>query len=277
MMQTSLVPVRGLRFAVRVAGWGPPLVLLHGFTGSGLAWRPFAPRLGQLRRVVAVDLIGHGATSAPREAARYAMEEAVLDLAALLDRLGLGTVDLLGYSLGGRVALRFALAFPGRIRSLMLESASAGIEEAAARAERLRRDEELARRIERFGVAAFVDKWERLPLFASQRGLAGAVWAQQRSQRLRNRPEGLAGVLRGMSPGRIPPVHRQLSQLNMPVGLIAGALDEKYCAEARKMAGGLADAEIAIVPDAGHNVHLERPEAFERWLVERLERDPAAA
>src|SRR5690606_22573939 len=112
-MHTSLVPIRGLRFAVRVAGWGPPLVLLHGFTGSGLAWRPFAPRLGQLRRVVAVDLIGHGATSAPREAARYAMEEAVLDLAALLDRLGLGTVDLLGYSLGGRVALRFALAFPG--------------------------------------------------------------------------------------------------------------------------------------------------------------------
>lgn len=252
----------GIVLSAEQAGAGPPLLLLHGFTGSAATWRPLAERLAPLRRTIAVDLIGHGESDAPADPARYTAEHCVADLLALLDSLGVDRFDLLGYSLGGRLALQLAAAAPARVARLVLESSTAGIADPAERKARAAADDALAGAIERDGLEAFVDRWERLPLWASQAGLPAMARERLRAQRLRNRPHGLAGSLRGMGAGRPAPLWDRLPALGMPALLLAGALDEKYCALARQMAALLPRAQLAIVPGAGHAIHLERFDVF---------------
>ncbi|MCH8950292.1 MAG: alpha/beta fold hydrolase, partial [Chloroflexi bacterium] len=159
------IPVNGIELNVRRQGSGPALLLLHGFTGSGATWQPFDwPGY----ETVAVDLPGHGESDKPASAERYRMERCVEDLVTLLDELGVERAAVLGYSMGGRVALHLALHAPERLWALVIESASPGIENEAERADRRRSDGELADSIVRDGIAPFVDRWQAIPLFASQ-------------------------------------------------------------------------------------------------------------
>jgi 2-succinyl-6-hydroxy-2,4-cyclohexadiene-1-carboxylate synthase len=256
------VTINNLRMHVHLAGSGPPLLLLHGFTGSGAAWEPLLPHVTPRRRVIAPDLIGHGRSDAPADPARYRMERCVADLLALLNTLEVAQVDLLGYSMGGRVALHLALAAPQRVRRLLLESASPGLADPAERAVRVQADNELAAAIEREGIAAFVAHWERLPLFASQQTLPPAVRAKQRAQRLQNRPVGLANSLRGMGAGQQESLWECLPELTLPVQLLVGAQDRKYCDIAQRMEQRLPNVQVSVVADAGHTIHLEQPDRF---------------
>jgi len=262
--------VNGVSYRIRDVGRGPALVLLHGFTGSLHTWDPFVPEWAQAWRVIAVDLLGHGGTDAPDDPERYRMERCVADLVALLDTLGVRRAHVLGYSMGGRVALHLAAAAPERVAALALESASPGIADAGERAARVKADEELADAIERDGVAAFVRRWERLPLFAGQRRLPESTRAALREQRLSNRALGLANSLRGMGAGAQPPLHHRLPELAMPSLLMAGEEDEKYVRIVRDMAAVMPKARAVIVPGAGHTVHLERPESFRALVLEFL-------
>ncbi|MBO8141324.1 MAG: 2-succinyl-6-hydroxy-2,4-cyclohexadiene-1-carboxylate synthase [Firmicutes bacterium] len=270
------VPVDGVEYRVRVEGRGTPVLLLHGFTGSLETWDPFVPAWARRFQVIAVDLLGHGETRGPLDAARYRMERCAADLAALIERLAAAPAHVLGYSMGGRAALHLALLEPRRIRTLVLESASAGIADPAERGARVRHDEELARSIEREGVAAFVERWERLPLFASQAGLPAPVREAVRAQRLRQRPEGLAYSLRGMGAGAQQPLFHRLAELAVPALLIAGELDEKYRVLMSQMAASMPNARAVVVAGAGHAVHLERPEEF-ACLAEEFWREQEAA
>jgi 2-succinyl-6-hydroxy-2,4-cyclohexadiene-1-carboxylate synthase len=168
--------------------------------------------------------------------------------------------------MGGRMALY--TAFSGRFRALILESASPGVAGDRERRERRAADEALAQRIEREGIAAFVSYWESQPLFASQHSLSPDRRALLHEQRLQNRPDGLANSLRGAGAGAQPALHRKLPSLHLPVLLIAGALDSKYSRLAQDMAGRLPDAKVEIVDHAGHTVHLERPEVFDRLVLQ---------
>ena len=257
----SRIAVNGVRLNVEVRGEGPALLLLHGFTGSGATW---TPHLAAWRgfTTVAVDLLGHGESDCPTDPRRYTMERCIEDLSALLDELGVRRAAVLGYSMGGRVALRLALHTPERLSALVLESASPGIENGAERAERVRSDGALAGSIERDGIEAFVDRWQALPLFATQARLPETVRDKLRRQRLSNDPIGLANSLRGMGAGAQAPVLDQLGDVSIPTLLLAGAEDEKYCALARRMAAALPCSKLEIVSEAGHTVHLEQPDAF---------------
>ena len=255
---------------VETWGTGQPLLLLHGFTGSAAAWGELAEQLSSYRRVLAVDLIGHGRSSAPADPGRYTMERCVADLVALLDRLEIESADVLGYSMGGRVALQLAAAAPARVGALVLESSSPGLAGPAECQARIAADDALADAIERDGLAAFVERWEQLPLFASQAALPGEVRARQRAQRMRNNPVGLANSLRGMGTGRQSSLWDRLPHIAVPTLLIAGDLDQKYCAIAGQMAQSLPNAQKVIVPNAGHTVHLEQPELFVELVLEFL-------
>jgi 2-succinyl-6-hydroxy-2,4-cyclohexadiene-1-carboxylate synthase len=263
------LPTEGARYHLRLAGAGPPLLLLHGFTGSGATWDPHAASLGRDYRLIAIDLLGHGKTEAPRDPVRYRVEHAVADLLTLLDMLGIDDFALLGYSMGGRLALHLALAAQERLQALVLEGASPGIRGHSERAARIRADEELAITIERQGIEPFVTRWEALALFASQASLPVAVRDRLRAQRLENNPIGLANSLRGMGAGVPPPLYDRLRELSMPTLLIAGALDGKYCTLAGMMKRRLARAQVEIVAGAGHAVHLEQPTVFDA-LVRRF-------
>lgn len=252
----------GLTLHVASSGSGSPVLLLHGFTGSGASWHDLRRALEPSHRVLSIDLPGHGASASPRDPARYALPRFAADVVRVLDVLELTRVALLGYSLGGRAALRVALAHPERIGALVLESCSPGIADPQERAARLRADAELADDIERDGVAAFVERWEQLPLWASQATLPGPVRERQRQVRLGNAPSGLAASLRGAGAAAEPDVTGQLHRLTMAALLVAGAMDARYARIATGMAAHMPRAEVAIVDGAGHAVHLEQPEHF---------------
>ncbi len=247
----------------RASRRAPPLLLLHGFTGSADAWEDAIARLAPRRRVLAIDLPGHGPLPAGGGAgAVIRLEDAVRSVVDFLDDLRLPRVDLLGYSMGGRVALRMALDHPARLRALLLESASPGIADDAERAARREADEAMAEAIERDGLPAFVDTWMARPLFASQSRLPAGIRERERALRMRQDPAGLAACLRGMGPGATAPLWDALPGLRMPALLMAGELDPKYRDLAEKMAARMPDARVALVPGAGHATHLEAPDDF---------------
>jgi 2-succinyl-5-enolpyruvyl-6-hydroxy-3-cyclohexene-1-carboxylate synthase len=258
------VEAAGVRLHARIRGEGPPLLLLHGFTGSGASLADLAARLAARFRTVRLDLVGHGRSEAPRDPGAYRMESCVDQVCAALDALGIPTAHLLGYSMGGRVALALCAWRPERARSALLVAASAGLEHPGQRAARRTSDEELARRIETQGIQRFVDEWMALPLFASQRCLGRAALAAARAQRLANRPHALALSLRGMGSGAQPPLHASLAGIEMPLLFVAGELDAKFAAVARDLAARAPRGRAESVAGAGHACHLEDPEAVAR-------------
>ena len=265
------IAVNGVALNVVESGVGIPILLLHGFTGSQDTWAPFQTAWSGYR-VIAADLLGHGDSDCPADPDRYRMASAVGDLLALLDALSVDRSVLLGYSLGGRIALRLALAAPERVRALILESTSPGIADPTDRAARRERDATLADTIERDGLPAFVAQWESLPLFAGQSRLPAATRARLRAQRLRHTAAGLANSLRGIGAGMDDPLFDRLPALTMPTLLIAGELDLTYVAHVQRMTTMIPRAEAALVPDAGHTVHLEQPDRFSRIVEDFLRR-----
>jgi 2-succinyl-6-hydroxy-2,4-cyclohexadiene-1-carboxylate synthase len=260
-----------LDFHVEIEGSGPAVLLLHGFTGSVRAWDEVRPALAHSATLIGVDLIGHGHSAAPADPARYTLDWSVRDLTALCDALGFEEVDVLGYSMGGRVALHFALHAPRRVRRLILESASPGIEDDAERSRRLASDDALAERILSDGIEAFVAEWEALSLLAPAAHVSAPKRAQQHAHRLRNNPLGLANSLRGMGTGRQTPLWSVLHTLRAPVQLVVGESDPRYRDIAERMRSRLSHAELAVVGGAGHTVHLDQPDEFVALVSDALD------
>jgi len=261
------VRVNGIRIALEQRGEtsnrAQTLVLLHGFTGSAASWGQHLDTLAEYGlHIIAIDLHGHGQSDAPEDPARYSIERHQNDILAALQAMEVheGHAILLGYSMGGRIGLY--TAFSGFFRALILESASPGIENIEEREERRRSDEAIATSIEREGVPAFVERWERLPLFVSQQTLPSEIKEALHAQRLQNKATGLALSLRGVGTGVQPSLYAHLPTLHIPVLLIAGALDIKFTKIAQRMAQLLPQAQLHIVPTAGHTVHLEQPHIF---------------
>ncbi len=268
--------VAGLRYAVGRRGSGDSLLLVHGFTGRGTSWAPQLRSFARRYATLAPDLPGHGRSGIPADPGRGAVERIADDLAAVLVRLGASPANVIGYSFGARVALRLAVAHPGAVRRLVLESPSAGIADPAERAARRVGDAALADRIERDGIAAFVAEWERLPIFASHAALPPGRAAALRAERLRNRPAGLAASLRGAGQGRMEPLHDRLGAIAAPTLVIAGGLDPVGLARAEAVARGIPAARMVVLPDAGHTPHLEAPSVFRTLVLDFLQEEPAA-
>ncbi len=272
-LHADRVEAGGIAWQVRGRGLppGPPLVLLHGFTGTGEFWVPVANALPR-RRCLLPDLPGHGGSEAPLPPEAWRLDRAADALAMLLDRLGVGRFALAGYSMGGRLALAFALRHPERLAALALVGATPGIAVESEREARAAADLALAEAIERDGIEAFSRQWEAHPLFATQASLPPALREAMRSQRLGQDPARLAAALRAFGTGFQPPAHGDLARLPMPVLVMAGERDAKFSAIARDMAARIPNAALRLVAGAGHAVPLERAGACAAELEEFLER-----
>jgi 2-succinyl-6-hydroxy-2,4-cyclohexadiene-1-carboxylate synthase len=218
------------------------VVMLHGFGGTARHWD----------RVLALT---------DRE--RYsplALELADADpmsIAGALDLVAAAAPErfiLCGYSMGGRVALHVATAFPDRVSRLVLVSTSAGIEDERARPERRALDEALASSIEQGSVEDFIAHWRATPLFARDPDWVHELVAAD-TRRLS--PTALAATLRAFSAGTLEPLWGRLGALGMP----AGERDAAYCEIGERLAAALGSARFELVADAGHRVALEAPEA----------------
>jgi len=242
-----------------------PLILLHGFTGSAEAWEPcLLEELGSSRRLMVVNLPGHGGSGGASDPGRYRFDSVVDELVSEVGREGHLPVDWVGYSMGARVALAVAVRHPGVVRRLVLESGSPGLETEGERATRRAADSNLARRIEDLGIEWFVDHWMARPLFATQQRLPREVRDRARRLRLLNDPHELAAALRGMGTGAQPSFWGSLPQVYQPTLLLTGERDAKFEEIANCMASRLPNATRCTVSDAGHTVHLERPK---EWLL----------
>lgn len=242
------------------------LVYLHGFTQNHHLWKRPARAIADAHRAAGqtvpamslVDLPGHGLATPPTSPG--------LDDVAdeLLRSTGPGTY--VGYSMGGRLALRAALRdTERRIERLVLIGATAGLDDPTERAERRAADDRLADRIEAIGVDAFLAEWLALPLFAGltpeQQGLG---------VRRRNSAEGLAASLRCHGTGRQGSLWNDLAHLQIRVLVVAGELDTKFTDIGQRLAAALPRGELATVDGATHSAHLEQPEAFATLLLEWL-------
>jgi len=264
--------VRGTSYNVHCIGSGEPLLLIHGFTGSISQWHTLAASLSRSHQLIMVDMLGHGDSDAPQQVERYSTAEVVEDLAELLIQLRIDKVHMLGYSMGGRIALSFAMMKKELVLSLIMESSSPGLDSEEERLARIQSDRALADRIEQQGMEWFADYWGKLPLFSSLQKLQPAQQQQLHEARLSNNSFGLAQSLRGIGTGQQPSWWQQLNQLTLPVLLIAGELDNKYCLIAEEMHRRLPQAQLKIVSDAGHNVHVEQPHLFDTIIKRFLDK-----
>ena len=233
-----------------------PLVLLHGSFGCGDDWQPVVAALG--REVVTPDLPGHGARF------RQPAESFAQTVAEIVDRLP-ERCDLCGYSMGGRLALAASIAAPpGRVRSLIIESAHPGLEE-AARAARLSWDQECSERLAR-DPAAFLQTFYAAELFESFRAhpqfdeiLTARIARAERA------PAQLAATFAALSLGNQPAMTEALLTDQTPSLFVMGALDTKYAEIGRDLerrAAHARDLRFAMIADAGHNTHLEATSGF---------------
>ncbi|MBV9803163.1 MAG: 2-succinyl-6-hydroxy-2,4-cyclohexadiene-1-carboxylate synthase [Solirubrobacterales bacterium] len=225
------------------------IVLLHGFTHTGASWEAVVAALGERYRALAPDIRGHGTRS---EAEPVTLEAVLGDLAALAPE----RFTLVGYSMGGRIALHAAVALGARIERLVLIGASPGLAEAAERAARRAADEALADELSVLSIDQLAARWARTPVLAGQ---PPAVAAAVHADRLRNSPAGLARALRGLGTGVLPSLWDRLGEIAMPVAVVVGERDQKFSAIAERMAGALPRAEVVVVPGTGHAVHVEAP------------------
>ena len=237
-------------------------MLAHGFTQTARLWGPFGEALGRARRLVRVDLPGHGGSDAVRAD--------LVESGDLLATAAGEPADLLGYSLGARVALHAALQHPELVRRLVLISGTAGIEDPDARTARRVRDEALADGLERSGdVEAFLRRWLANPMWATLRGDAAGL-----AERRRNSAAGLASSLRLAGTGTQSPLWDRLPGLRPPVLVLAGADDPRFAAAGLRLARAARSAALSLVPGAGHAAHLAQP-VLSALIVERFLGEPA--
>ena len=168
-MNSRRLVVNGHHYEAQVAGDGEPILLLHGFSGDKSTWHDLCPALQHEYHLIVIDILGHGGSDKPADSSAFRMERVAINVICLLDKLNVFQCHLVGYSMGGRLALYLAIANAARFRSLILESASPGLDDPQERNQRRRLDNQLANKIEMKGIEWFVDYWQGLPIWHSQR------------------------------------------------------------------------------------------------------------
>jgi len=238
------------------------ILMFHGFTGSLDDWREIHDLLNPNFNYIGIDLVGHGKSDSPTDINKYNPQALSKQINDILNNLSIEQVIIVGYSMGGRAALSFAINHPNKIRELILESTTAGIESEKLRSERIKSDEELANYIESHNIEDFVELWMNKEIFNTQRRFSNEKLKNIRKKKTLNSKTGLANSLRGFGTGRMINVHENLSLIQCPVLLISGKLDTKFTKINSELKQHFLNAEHSIIKNAGHNTHLEEIKKF---------------
>ncbi|MBK5964959.1 alpha/beta hydrolase [Thiocystis minor] len=228
----------------------PDCLLLHGFTGCAEDWRTL---IGQDRARLAIDLPGHGRRGDPRGTFRD-------EIHALLQELPTSIERVVGYSFGGRIALGLIQAAPERFRAATILSAHPGLTDPRLREQRREADRLWIRLLRTQGIEAFVQGWEKLPLFATQDHLPRSVLDRQRACRLNQRAEGLASCLERLGLAEMPSTWDDLIRFPGQLRWIVGGEDSKFLRIARQVAERRPTTDLRVLEGIGHNPLLESPD-----------------
>lgn len=254
-----IITIENLQYHVQIRGKGYPVICLHGFAEDLTTWDNIYL---SGYAFITIDMIGHGQSDKPREKICYTLDLILEHLHAVINKVVEGPYTLLGYSLGGRIALAYALQYPQGLSSLILESSSYGTEIEGERLERQGSDLVLAEKIMENGIEWFQQYWSDLSIFASQKNLPLEIQLQIQNRRLQNKEIALANMLLGMGQGVFPYLKEKIAHLNVPTLYVSGELDKKYNKIGKDFCKQNSKVQCAIVPNAGHNVHLEKADEF---------------
>ena len=238
--------------------------------GSGRDWAEVIDLLSNMYYCLTIDLPGHGKSLSFTDDGAYTVSGASLGVVKAMNKAGVSPASIVGYSMGGRLALDLAIHHEHVCSRLIVESATAGIAEEKDRVERLVLDEKRARELEQGAFEDFLRTWYCQPVFATLIGDTRKLEEVLR-QRRDNEPAELAKALRGMSVGAQAPLWEFLPRLNIPVLLVAGERDSKYVNVVRAMAVLLPHATVEIVPGVGHNAHVESASAIANHIKQFLQ------
>ena len=250
----------------------PVLFMLHGFMGSGQVFDHLTEPLSKLFTPVTIDLAGHGKTTTPPVHSYFSTDTQIAQLKSIFNRFRCGKFFLYGYSMGGRLALQFAVRHPEMVRGLCLESSHCGIQDADDRAVRKQTDHEAADRIHE-DYKRFIASWSDLPLFASTPERFKKKYHQISGSQ---DPASLAASLRGFGAGVMPEICEELKNLKIPVLYLAGEEDKKYVSIMKQMQERTSYSELITAEKAGHRVHTDQPDVVLQALSvlrERSDRD----
>lgn len=234
------------------------IVFLHGFTGSSHDFLTLPDTILSNYRCLIPDLPGHGETQVLEDATVFQTEGQIALLEQWLDSLGNCKFHLFGYSMGGRLALQFAVKNSEQIQSLILVSTTAGIKEEAIGKERVQADVRLAKKILNSEPIGFLTEWISQPLFEGITERGADFIAREVERRLPIQRTGLACSLKHFSTGIMPSVWHQLSDIKAPTLVIAGSRDWKYLKLGHELVTLMPIATLRIL-ETSHAPLIESP------------------
>ena len=234
-------------------GNGDPLLLTPGYASTSGMWRGQQASLGARRKVIAWDMRGHGRSDSPADPSAYSLDACVDDMAAVLEAAGAPKAVLGGLSLGGYLSLAFWLAYPERVKALVLVDTGPGFKQDAAREKWNRGVAKVAKRIEKQGLA-YLD------------GLGDEVSGAEHAS-----TEGLLLAAQGFLAQRDARIIQCLPEINVPTLIVVGENDRPYHAATDYMTQKIKGARKAVIPDAGHAVNLHQPALFDSVLAAFLD------
>ena len=244
----------------------PRILFLHGFLGSLQDWEAIIGKFQQNFFCVSVDLPGHGNT--PNPVKNYSFAETGDDLANFLTEMNFAPVSVIGYSMGGRLALYLALQHLYLINKIVLESTSPGLPTARERINRAANDNALAEKMVKMDFGLFLQDWYNQPLFDSLR--RHPDFEMLLKNRQRNDPGEMAKALISLGTGKQPSLWKFLPQNKIPMLLLVGELDDKYRRIAGQMCEKCSFCSMKVIKDAGHNIHFEKPDEFANSCLDFL-------
>ncbi|MDY7020870.1 MAG: 2-succinyl-6-hydroxy-2,4-cyclohexadiene-1-carboxylate synthase [Cyanobacteriota bacterium] len=239
----------------------PTLLLLHGFLGNGDDFTFVISQLSQYFNCLAVDLPGHGKTQVNGQDECYTLSKTAEGLIDWLKELKIQRCFLVGYSMGGRLALYLALYYSQYFHAVILESASPGLKTESERTQRYLSDLKLAENLEQQDLQDFLENWYNKPLFKTFK--QHPDYQKILTRRLKSNPKELAKSLRGMGTGNQPSLWEKLSTIQIPLLLMVGESDQKFVRINQYIVDLCSTAKLEIIPDCGHNIHLESPQ---QWI-----------
>src|SRR5512145_454296 len=247
----------------------PIVVMLHGFLGGAWSFDRVRERLSPGTRVLTPTLSYHEGKG-PEHPSLPDFDQEVARLAGIIAQAGVGRVELVGYSMGGRLALGVSIVRPDLVNRLVLVSSRRGLDTPAERASRIQADEGWAQLLESRGLHAFLESWSKQLIFRGMERLPREVITEEHDQRMQHNPAGLAAAIRRLGLGNQASYAREIRQLSVPVTLIAGALDEKFVTLSRQLESEVPDGRCVVVEGVSHQLLLEAPEVVARIIEEGM-------
>jgi pimeloyl-ACP methyl ester carboxylesterase len=264
----SIAHVNGVDLYYEDHGQGFPIVLAHGFSATARMWEPQVAAFAGRYRVITYDARGQGRSGVPKTLAEFSQPRMIEDLHLLLRHLGIDRACVGGLSMGGNVALNFALEHPSMVMGLLVCDTGAGSDEAETWAFKVRR---WVAMLETDGVEAFAEDYIGDPILAEFANRGPEARAFLKAAITSSTAAGLAGGLAG-AVGSRPSIYAladRMAALTMPVVIVVGDRDHWCTKVSRFMAASIPGAELVEIRDSGHMTNLEQPGQFNR-AVERL-------